>query len=196
MSYVLELLYDMLVKPKAAFKVIVWEEKVAKACQIVLFSTVFSSLAASAGIFEGTFKGIILLAQIVCSVLTWGICAAVWHLLAELLGGQGSVKKLLTAIGFTYFLQLLIIPIYLIASFLPTFGFLIILLATLIITVWSVVLGILAIREVYQFSGGRASFVYFLPVLVMGALVLILFFSASAFFMSAASDILTNPPQF
>jgi hypothetical protein len=196
MSSILETLYDLLAKPKEAFEVIVSERRLSKACQIVLFSTVISSLAAYANVFEGSFKGAILLAQIVCSVLMWGVSVSVWHLLAELIGGRGSVKRLLTAIGFTYFLQLLVVPIYLIASFFPGVGFLLIMIATLVIAVWSIVLGILAICEVYQLSGGKATLVYFLPVLIFVGIFIVMIFTASAFFMSAASDIIANPPQF
>jgi len=196
MSSILEILYDMLARPKEAFQVIASYGKLSKAFQIVLFSTVLSSLAAYANVFEGSFKGAMLLAQIVCSILMWGISVAVWHLLAELLGGRGSVKTLLTAIGFTYFLQLLIVPIYLIASFLPAVGFLLIMIATLVFAVWSIVLGILAICEVYQLSGGKATLVYFLPLLIFMGIFIVMIFTASAFFMSAATDILANPPQF
>lgn len=196
MSSILETLYDMLVRPKEAFQVIAVYGKLSKACQIVLFSTVISSLAAYANVFEGSFKGAMLLMQIVCTVLMWAISTAVWHLLAELIGGRGSVKELLTTIGFTYFLQLLIVPIYLLASFLPSIGFLLIMMATLIIAVWSIVLGILAIAEVYQLSGGKAALVYFLPLLIFAGIFIVMIFTAGAFFMSAATDILANPPQF
>lgn len=196
MNSILEMLYDMLARPKEAFQVISEHGKLSKACQIVLFSTVISSLAAYANVFEGNFKGAMLLAQIVSSVLMWGLSVAVWHLLAELLGGRGSVKTLLTTIGFTYFLQLLIVPVYLIASFLPTFGFLLIMIATLAFAVWSIVLGILAIREVYQLSGGKATLVYFLPLLIFMGIFIVMIFTASTFFMSAATDLLANPPQF
>ncbi|MDF2566054.1 MAG: Yip1 protein [Massilibacillus sp.] len=196
MSSILETLYDMLTKPKEAFQVIVSEGRLAKSCQIVLFSTVISSLAAYANVFEGGFKGAMLLAEIICSVLLWGVSVSVWHLLAELIGGRGSVRRLLTAIGFTYFLQLLIVPIYLIASFLPTVGFLLSMIATLVVAVWSIVLGILAISEVYQLSGGKATLIYFLPVLIFIGIFIVMIFTASAFFMSAAGDILANPPQF
>lgn len=196
MSSILETLYDMLARPKEAFQVIAGYGKLSKACQIVLFSTLLSSLAAYANVFEGSFKGAMLLGQIVFSVLMWGISVAVWHLLAELLGGRGSAKTLLTTIGFTYFLQLLIVPIYLIASFLPTFGFLLIMIAALTFAVWSIVLGILAICEVYQLSGGRATLVYFLPLMIFVGIFIVMIFTASTFFMSAASDILANPPQF
>ncbi|MBP2632765.1 MAG: Yip1 protein [Firmicutes bacterium] len=196
MSSILETLYDMFARPKEAFQVIAGYGKLSKACQIVFFSTTISSLAAYANVFEGSFKGIMLLGQIVFSVLVWGISVAVWHLLAELLGGRGSVKTLLTTIGFTYFLQLFIVPIYLIASFLPTFGFLLIMIATLTLAVWSIVLGILAIREVYQLSGGKATLVYFLPLLIFIGIFIVMIFTASTFFMSAATDLLANPPQF
>lgn len=196
MSSILETLYDMLVRPKEAFQVIAGYGKLSKACQIVLFSTVISSLAAYANVFEGSFKSVILFGQIVFSVLVWGISVAVWHLLAELLGGRGSVKTLLTTIGFTYFLQLLIVPIYLLASFLPTVGFLLIMIATLAFAVWSIVLGILAICEVYQLSGGRATLVYFLPLLIFMGIFIVMILTAGTFFMSAASELLTNPPQF
>lgn len=196
MSSILENLYDLLAKPKEAFEVIVSEKRLSKACQIVLFSTVISSLAAYANVFEGSSKVAMLLAQIVCSVLMWGVSVSIWHLLAELMGGRGSVKTLLTAIGFTYFLQLLVVPIYLIASFFSGVGFLLLVIATLVIAVWSIVLGILAIREVYQLSGGKATLVYFLPVLIFIGIFIVMIFTASAFFMSTAGDILANPPQF
>ncbi len=196
MSSILETLYDMLTRPKEAFQVIVSEGRLAKSCQIVLFSTVISSLAAYANVFEGGFKGAMLLAEIICSVLLWGVSVSVWHLLAELIGGRGSVRRLLTAIGFTYFLQLLIVPIYLIASFLPAVGFLLSMIATLVVAVWSIVLGILAISEVYQLSGGKATLIYFLPILIFISIFIVMIFTASAFFMSAAGDILANPPQF
>lgn len=196
MGNFLETIYDLMMKPKVAFEEIIATKSVLQAFQVVFASTILSTLAIYAGTVEGSTKWFIVILQILSSVFVWGLSAAIWHLFAELLGASGSVKKLLTAIGFVYFIQILVVPIYLIASFAPDIGVALIAIATILFTIWSIVLEIFAISKVYSVSGVKATFILFLPVIIIFCLIISVVIVASSFFMSAATEILANPPQF
>lgn len=196
MGRLLETIYDLMVKPKVAIEEIIQTKSVLQAFQVVLISTILSTLAIYAGTFEGTAKWFIVILQILSSVFVWGLSAAIWHLFAELLGASGSIKKLITAIGFVYFIQILIIPIYLLASFIPDIGVALVAIATILFTIWSITLEIFAIGKVYSVSGAKATLILFLPVIIIFCLIIGVVIIASSFFMSAATEFLSNPPQF
>ena len=121
---------------------------------------------------------------------------AIWHLLAEILGEKGSAKQLLTATGFIYFLQILIVPFYLLATFWPTLGIAVVTITTICLAIWSLYLQIAAISVVYHMSMAKACLILFLPILIFIGVVIIMVISLSSFFISAANEFLVNPPQF
>lgn len=201
MGNTLELLYDLITKPKEALQQIHQTGSLRRAAEIVVLSTMCSSLIACSQVGIGGGKSLLLLMQIIGTLLVWAIAAAIWHIIAEMLGGQGKVKRLLTTTGFIYFLQILVVPFYLISAILPAGGFFLIMLSGFIIFVWTCVLNIFAIAEVYQLSGGKAVLIYLMPWIVFIMITIVLMFAIGGVIMSTAGEImneelLINPPMF
>lgn len=142
------------------------------------------------------FKIFLLGLQVVSSVLVWGVSTAIWHLLAELLGARGSVRELLVAVGFVSFIQILMIPVYLIANVMLEGSETLLAIAGIALMIWSSVLEIFAIQSVYHISGAKAVLIFLLPVLIAIGLAVVTVVLAGSMIMTAASQIMVNPPQF
>lgn len=196
MGNLLETIYDLLVGPKTAFEEIVQTKTIGQAFWIVLFSNALIILAFFSGSMELGFKIFLLLLQVVSGVLIWGVSTAVWHLLAELLGARGSVRELLVAVGFVSFIQILMIPVYLIANVMLEGSEALLAIAGIVLMIWSSVLEIFAIQSVYRVSGAKAVLIFLLPVLIAIGLVVVTVVLAGSMIMTAASQIMVNPPQF
>ncbi|MBI2873984.1 MAG: YIP1 family protein [Firmicutes bacterium] len=107
------------------------------------------------------------------------VMVAAWHLSAELMGGQGKAKAILSTLAFARLPGILIAPFGLIAQAtqlnpLPTAGAL--------LGIWVIILQVVGIRESYGLSTGKAILVYLLPYIVLG-LVIGLMISLGAVFL-------------
>lgn len=175
MGQILETLYDVLFKPRQAFLSIKENPKAWQAVCVVVVNSLLVGVAvlAGQGSIGGGMKALIGNVQLIVNLLSWLVMTAIWHLIADLSGGKGQAKALLTAIGYTYFLQLLMLPVYLIASFLSqeaATGLLIV--CGLAVTVWGVVLEVIAIQAVYEVSGAKAFLIFLLPVIALAVCIL------------------------
>lgn len=196
MGNLLETIYDLLVSPRTAFEEILQTKTIWQAFWIVLFSNALIILAFFSGSMELGFKIFLLGLQVVSSVLVWGVSTAIWHLLAELLGARGSVRELLVAVGFVSFIQILMIPVYLIANVMLEGSETLLAIAGIALMIWSSVLEIFAIQSVYHISGAKAVLIFLLPVLIAIGLAVVTVVLAGSMIMTAASQIMVNPPQF
>lgn len=102
--------------------------------------------------------------------------AGVVHFSARFLGGKGAYTALLSAQGFATAPSLLFAPLYLVGSIFGT-GFGLMVLTILIL--WSLILNVVAVREVHQFSTGRAVGALILP----GALLFLVVFLFVFYFL-------------
>ena len=102
----------------------------------------------------------------------WFIQTGVYHLFAEFFGGEGSVLSLFTTLPFTSLPSLVLTPIGMLMQA-ARLGVLMV-PVSLGMFIWMVVLQVLALKEVYGISGGRATAVIFLPVVLIGASLIIL----------------------
>lgn len=192
---ILETIYDLMLKPRLGFRDITETRSLKQGLLIIVFSTIITTL----GMWSGSdfqSKIFLIIIQLFGSLFMWVISAAVFHLIAELLGGSGTVKQLLKATAFIAFLQILLVPVYLLAAFLPSNGAAIIGIATFLISIWSIVLDVLAIQSVYNVSGAKATLIFLLPLLVFIGGIMLLFIVAGSFLATAASNLFLNPPQF
>jgi len=135
----------------------------------------------------GPFVALILLA----------IIAGIYHLIAKLLKGTGEYTGLLSVAGFANFPSLFSAPfalLDLVASGAGTMSLSHILLAFIKgsvsfgILVWTVILTIIGIRENYKFSTGRAVLTYFIPVIVLGLIVLVFAILVAVFVIGAINS--------
>lgn len=135
----------------------------------------------------GPFIALILLA----------IITGIYHLIAKLLKGTGEYAGLLSVAGFANFPSLFSAPfalLDLVASGDGTMSLSHILLAFIKgsvsfgILVWTVILTIIGIRENYKFSTGRAVLTYFIPVIVLGLIVLAFAILVAVFVIGAINS--------
>lgn len=168
---ILERFYDLMVKPRMAMGDIVKMCTVTQAVLIVMGSTLLCTLAFDEAIFANNAALIAL--QLLLAVLAWGVGAAIWHMLASLAGADGSVRELLIGSGFAYFIQILLVPLYLLAAVLPNGMQAAALLAIALIPLWSAALIAIAISAVYQISLKKAVLIMIMPVLILIVLAML-----------------------
>lgn len=99
---------------------------------------------------------------IVALVLMTAIC----HLLASVLGAKGSFGGLFSAFGFAALPGIFVAPAE-VLGLLPVVGALLSGVGTFGVLVWSLVLTILAVRETYLVSTGRAILILLLPFVTL-----------------------------
>lgn len=90
---------------------------------------------------------------------------ACYNLLGELLGGKGNAIGLLSALCLTSIPEIFSVPLLFLGRLLPL-GSTLNTLGNFLLWLWSLVLSILALREVLELSTGKALLVFFLPLLV------------------------------
>ncbi|MCL6472643.1 MAG: YIP1 family protein [Firmicutes bacterium] len=112
------------------------------------------------------------------------IISGIYHGLAKLFKGDGSYGSLISTLSFASFPRLFAVPFSLIVLFggrtgsFPTFfiSMIIFALVSQAFAIWVIVLDIIVIRENYRLSTGKATLVYFIPVIAFIILVSIVFF--------------------
>ncbi|MCL0079735.1 YIP1 family protein [Dehalococcoidia bacterium] len=111
----------------------------------------------------------------IISLVTLLVLTAVYHLAASVLGGRGTYGGLFCGSAFAGLPRIFTAPLAVI-GLLPIVGDLLSGLGTFGIVVWSLVLGILAVRENYLISTGRAILIYlFAPVVLFVVVFLVTF---------------------
>lgn len=184
METILEDIYDVLFQPRLALGRIANQAKLSSALVVFLVCVFVPMWAIYLGMQvtgSPTSVGFIMVAQAIGSVAVWLIGTAVWHLCAELLGGRGSAVGLLAALGFAHFPRIFIVPLWVLATWLPAAVAPLFLGGTgAVIALWTISLEVLAISGAYEISRTKAVLVLLTPVLFMIASVLILVFMAGA----------------
>lgn len=105
-----------------------------------------------------------LITNTVASVVALVIAAGLLHLSARILGGRNRYDKLLQTLAFASLPSLLMVPFLVFMPFVTDVPVWLMLPDT-VASVWEIVLSIIAIRTVYNFSTGRA----------LGTIVMLLF---------------------
>ncbi len=116
--------------------------------------------------------GVVLSAPIF-SLLGLLVISGIYHLIARLLRGEGSFVGLLSGLGFASFPTILTAPFALLGVVGGLFGSLVYNLAVFAVSIWVLVLNIIAIRENYAFSTGKAVLTFFIPVILFFVLVML-----------------------
>ncbi|MCR4419513.1 MAG: Yip1 family protein [Clostridia bacterium] len=187
MKELLELVFLIFARPRSALRRIregvPWWWPVVVFCLVQLF-TQSVGLATGIGDLSGDLGGASSpLAETVArqawvlgvplALTYWFSKAAIWHLLAEFLGGRGSGSALFSCLGFA---SVPLLVGYGVAGVLGTAGaafgagaWFFCLLAG----IWVLILEVLALQEVYSLSGSRALAVVAIPLVVLVVLVLI-----------------------
>lgn len=159
MGELLERVYGILFQPVVTLRDISRERPMGEAVFILIVVTMFTTWT---GYFTLWSNGIFICSAVLATLVLWYIGTGIVHLTAELFAGNGQAKGLLAANGFIQVPRIFTVPLLVLLSFVPELirvG--IILLGGIMI--WEVILSVIAIRENYGFSTGRAFLVLAAP---------------------------------
>lgn len=201
----LETMYGVLFAPVGTFRAFVRRPNLLMGFVVLmvvnLVSTLTTGSIAARELFNGTrFAGasgsLFVVATTFGALFAWFLGTAVYHLSAELFGGEGRARTLLGLEGLTALPIIFQAPVVLLAR-LTGIGF--DTPITLGLGLWSLVLTILGVRENYRFSTGRAVAVVLIPPLVLGILfvsIIIIAVAAAALMMPFFQEFGPGLPQF
>ena len=182
-----EALYDVLFQPNIAMRNAAEGRKMGQALAVVLLSSLLPIWAVYFGLKTAGMQqavSIIVVMHIIGSLAMWIVGSAVWHLIAELLGGKGTAAGLFTALGFAHLPRIFIVPLWVLAALMPA-GIrpLIMTVTGFAIAFWVLYLDVAALRGSHELSGTRAVLVMLAPAVAVAAAVIILFATAGTAFM-------------
>lgn len=170
--------YDVLFQPRTAMRRIAESRTIGQAFVVFLVSALIPTWAVYFGLeAAGIPKAIdiIILVQVLGSLIIWLVGAAVWHMIAEFLGGKGTALGLLAALGFAHFPRIFIVPLWVVAAIMPP-GLkpFLMALAGLVVMFWTLALDVAAIREAHGISGAKAVLVLLTPMLAVVVLAVVI----------------------
>ncbi|MFW0858693.1 MAG: YIP1 family protein [Dehalococcoidia bacterium] len=171
---ILETLVDVLARPTSTIRSICQQRPIGWAIIVYLVVSLVSTVVMiETGDLDLEGMGLpdlgmpaILGGTLIIGILTLVIFTALCHLAASLLGGRGGYWGLFSGFGFTALPGIFVAPLAVIGM-LPIVGGLLSGLGTFGVSVWSLVLNILAIRENYLVSTGRAILIVLLPAVIL-----------------------------
>lgn len=174
MESLFDILYDILFQPITGMKNIGARKNLGQAFAVFLLSILVPIWALYFGLKAtdlSTMIQVMIALKILGSIVMWVMGAALWHLVAEFFGGQGSAIGLFAALGFAHLPRIFIVPIWaLITVMPPSSKTLLMTIGVLAVLVWSLSLDVVAIKEVHQLSTPKAVLVLITPLLVVGIL--------------------------
>lgn len=158
----MSLVLDVLTEPADAFRYLAQHRRLGLALVVYVISLLPTAYGPSLDVaddltllFQPEASGLMLgLQSSISNVLLLFVSAALLHLVARLLGGRGRYAQIVQAEGMAALPMLLVAPFTVLANMgvLPFLYH----VAVLAAMVWSVVLSVVAIRETYGFTTGRA----------------------------------------
>src|SRR4030042_707900 len=96
--------------------------------------------------------------------------ATMFHLLARLLGGQGTYAGMLCAVGFVWLPLFRVAPLALLRAVLDSYsGHMLYIVGSRLLCLWVVSLYFVAVRQNYRLSPARAALTFFIPLFLMFA---------------------------
>ncbi|MCL0048852.1 YIP1 family protein [Dehalococcoidia bacterium] len=176
---ILETLIGVLARPTSTIRGICQQRPIGWA--IIVYLVVYQVISAITWIETGFYDPMglpdlgmpaVLVGSLIISIITLVISTAICHLVASLLGGRGSYSGLFCGSAFAGLPRIFTAPLAVIGM-LPMVGPLLSGLGNFGVMVWLLVLSILAIRENYLISTGRAILTV-LIVLLLGVILLVL----------------------
>ena len=171
-------IYDVLRSPKTALERINDEANIYKALNfqgIVLFINALTNKydAASEDPLWLTLLTAVIAVPVALAVTY--LVAGLTHGIAHLMGGQGTWKKLFITLSYCMIPQMIFIPIEVVILLFDmeiAVG-----IAALVVTVWSIVLGVLAVIKTEKLSTVKSCIVLFAPTIIAFAVGMIFVFA-------------------
>jgi hypothetical protein len=175
---VLDILYQVLTSPSKALGEVSKSKPLGWAVINAIFIAVVLSLTFipnPSDLLEVIFdmkKGSINLALavffwVIIFLVALFIEGGIFHLIAVLLRGRGSYLGMVCGLCFACFPFVFFAPLTLLRALLGASGIILYPIGSLVFFLWILVLGIIAIRQNYHFSLGRAITTYFIPGILL-----------------------------
>jgi len=181
-------MYGIIVKPKQTIKEISEEPSIWQAIIIIaglalipvlliINNDVFISLVTNGDItsvnrnvlermveFRSILTIIMVFSAMILSPIFHFIGTAVYNLICEFFGYSGKGKELFTTLAFAKMPSIIssIVGIILVTSQMRVISH----ITSIAFGIWVIVLSIFAIKETYSMSGGKATLIYFIPVII------------------------------
>lgn len=173
-------LYGVIARPVSTLKEVASNKPVWWGLLIYLGISLLSSLAAVfdpqvAALYEEMTRQftfaipalLLVFGGILISVLMLLIYVGVLHLFGRLFGGSGSYWSLFSAYTFASFPGIIGVPVTLFGSLLGVVGSILSGLVGFAISIWVIVLQVIALRESHGLSTGMAILAYFITIFVL-----------------------------
>jgi len=177
MGSLFEMLYDVLFQPAIGMQHIAQRKDVGQAVVVFLLSILIPIWALYFGLKTTNMFvmfNMMIVVKILASIVMWITGAAIWHLIAEFFGGQGTAVGLFTALGFAHAPRIFIVPLWALIAVMPANSkTMLMTIAVLAVLLWSLSLDVVAIKEVHQLSAAKAVLVFITPILFVGILCII-----------------------
>ncbi|QDR83325.1 YIP1 family protein [Sporomusa termitida] len=185
MGSFIEIIYDVLFKPKAAMQYIAEKKLAGQAVIMFIIGMLVPVWAVYTGVKDTAglpALGFLFILQVIGSFTFWVLSASILAFIAELAGGRGTPVGLFSALGFSHLPRVIVMPLWVIASLLPAgiqeicFG-----IIGVLILFWTLILHVAALQGAYELSGVQAVLVLLMPLLVsMAVAAVIIIFAGSA----------------
>ncbi len=173
-------LYGVLARPVSTLNEIARKKPVGLALLVFFGVTVLSMAAGflsdeSMRAFEEMLSefdlliapSVLVIGTILFSLVYTFISTGLLHLLARLFGGRGGYWNLFCAYCFAYFPMIISIPFTLLSAFLGPVGGFLSGVVTFGLTIWIIVLYVIAVRESHGISTGASVGVYIIQLVVL-----------------------------
>lgn len=165
----LAVIYDVLFRPREAFRAFAVTAPWGLALVAFIVSTLVPSLVIWLGVKETILSHIMVLLvfmEVIGSTIIWILGTGVYHFAAEIAGGQGRIVSLFTALGLAHLPHLAILPFFALADLLSGgLQTLWLTVAVLIVLGWTWALYYDAVKEIYGLSGAKTILVLCSPFL-------------------------------
>jgi len=184
---IIEWLYGVLTRPVQTLNEIAREKPANAAFLIYLAVTVLSVLASlyneqTMQAFQDLMRetgisisySVIIAASILIAIISIFVITGVLQLLARLFKGSGGYWNLFSAYAFAGFPLIIGVPVTLISGFLGPVGDILAGLVSLGLSIWVLVLQVIAVRESHSLSTGASIGVYLLQLVILIGIPLII----------------------
>lgn len=125
-------------------------------------SVILVQVASASGLVAGT-RSLLILPAVLIGLALWYVLSALVHMTASLLGASGGAVTLLALFGLAQLPGILAAPVSLLSRSIPALGA----LGSVAIFAWVVALHVLAAKETYRISSGRALVFLALPIVAI-----------------------------
>ncbi len=182
---IIDWLFGVMARPVSTLNEIAREKPVGWALLVYLGVTILVLLASIYGdesyrmVEESLLElGLYLpISGLVIGVLIFAVAAlfasaGILHLLARLFGGTGGYWNLFSAYGFADFPMIISAPVTLFAAYLGTVGSILSAFIAFGLSVWVIVLQVIAVRESHNLSTGASIGAYVIYFVVLAAIIL------------------------